>query len=59
VLDFGVAKAVSASTGVNAMGMTGLGMAIGTPAYMAPEQIAGEANADGRERMARLQAKRG
>jgi len=48
VLDFGVAKAVSASTGVNAMGMTGLGMAIGTPAYMAPEQIAGEANADGR-----------
>ena len=48
VLDFGVAKAVSASTGVNAMGMTGLGMAIGTPAYMAPEQIAGETNSDGR-----------
>lgn len=48
VLDFGVAKAVSASTGVTAVGMTGLGMAIGTPAYMAPEQIAGEAGADGR-----------
>ena len=48
VLDFGVAKAVSASTGTVAMGMTGLGMAIGTPAYMAPEQIAGEANTDGR-----------
>jgi tetratricopeptide (TPR) repeat protein len=48
VLDFGVAKAVSASTGVTAAGMTGLGMAIGTPAYMAPEQIAGEAGADGR-----------
>jgi serine/threonine protein kinase len=48
VLDFGVAKAVSASTGVTAMGMTGLGMAIGTPAYMAPEQIAGESNTDGR-----------
>lgn len=48
VLDFGVAKAVSASTGVTAAGMTGLGMAIGTPAYMAPEQIAGEASADGR-----------
>ncbi len=48
VLDFGVAKAVSASTGTAAMGMTGLGMAIGTPAYMAPEQIAGETNSDGR-----------
>ena len=48
VLDFGVAKAVSASTGVVGAGMTGLGMAIGTPAYMAPEQIAAEANADGR-----------
>ena len=48
VLDFGVAKAVSASTGTAAMGMTGLGMAIGTPAYMAPEQIAGETNTDGR-----------
>ena len=48
VLDFGVAKAVSASTGVVAAGMTGLGMAIGTPAYMAPEQIAGEGTADGR-----------
>ncbi len=48
VLDFGVAKAVSASTGTVAAGMTGLGMAIGTPAYMAPEQIAGETNADGR-----------
>jgi tetratricopeptide (TPR) repeat protein len=48
VLDFGVAKAVSASTGTVAAGMTGLGMAIGTPAYMAPEQIAGESNSDGR-----------
>ena len=48
VLDFGVAKAVSASTGVATMGMTGLGMAIGTSAYMAPEQIAGETNSDGR-----------
>ncbi|MFN9797631.1 MAG: protein kinase domain-containing protein [Gemmatimonas sp.] len=48
VLDFGVAKAVSASTGTVAAGMTGLGMAIGTPAYMAPEQIAGETNSDGR-----------
>jgi serine/threonine-protein kinase len=48
VLDFGVAKAVSASTGVTHAGMTGLGMAIGTPAYMAPEQVAAESTADGR-----------
>lgn len=48
VLDFGVAKAVSASTGAVGAGMTGLGMAIGTPAYMAPEQVAGEVDADGR-----------
>ncbi len=49
-LDFGVAKAVSASTagvGSSAM-MTGVGFAIGTPAYMAPEQAAGDGSVDAR-----------
>ena len=46
VMDFGVAKAVTDAVGP--VGMTGTGVSIGTPAYMAPEQIAGEANADQR-----------
>jgi serine/threonine-protein kinase len=46
VMDFGVAKAVRDAAGP--VGMTGTGVSIGTPAYMAPEQIAGEANADQR-----------
>ena len=46
VTDFGVAKAISAS--LPAVGMTTSGMAIGTPAYMAPEQLAGDVNADHR-----------
>jgi tetratricopeptide (TPR) repeat protein/tRNA A-37 threonylcarbamoyl transferase component Bud32 len=47
-LDFGVAKAVTASTGAGGMTMTGVGLAIGTPAYMAPEQAAGDGNVDAR-----------
>ena len=46
IADFGVSKALSTATG-NQM-MTGTGLAIGTPAYMAPEQIAADVNADHR-----------
>jgi TolB-like protein/tetratricopeptide (TPR) repeat protein len=38
--DFGVARALAEST--NAGAITSTGVSIGTPAYMAPEQIAGE-----------------
>ena len=46
VTDFGVAKAVQASTGAAAL--TSVGIALGTPAYMAPEQAAGDPNTDHR-----------
>jgi tetratricopeptide (TPR) repeat protein len=46
VTDFGVAKAVSASSGGPTL--TSLGMALGTPAYMAPEQAAGDPHVDHR-----------
>lgn len=53
VTDFGVAKALSAATQGGApnatnAGMTGLGMSIGTPAYMAPEQLAADPALDHR-----------
>ena len=49
VTDFGIAKAISASRsgGSNAT-LTQAGMAIGTPAYMAPEQAAADPDLDHR-----------
>ena len=45
VTDFGIAKALSGSSGAT---LTGAGVAIGTPAFMSPEQAAGERDIDGR-----------
>ena len=46
VTDFGVAKALSASLPTS--GTTSAGIAIGTPAYMAPEQLAADPSANHR-----------
>jgi serine/threonine-protein kinase len=46
VADFGVAKAVSQAKTEG--GLTSVGVALGTPAYMAPEQAAGDPNVDHR-----------
>ena len=49
VTDFGIAKALSASrTQPSSATLTQLGTSIGTPAYMAPEQAAGDPNVDAR-----------
>ena len=49
VTDFGVAKAVDASaTSGGTTSLTQLGVALGTPAYMAPEQAAADPNVDHR-----------
>ncbi len=50
VADFGIAKAISASRAAdNADSMlTSIGMSIGTPSYMAPEQAAADPNTDHR-----------
>ncbi len=46
VTDFGIARAMAEGTGNH--GLTASGLAIGTPAYMAPEQAVGDARIDAR-----------
>ena len=48
VTDFGVAKALSASSNVEEHSITSIGVALGTPAYMAPEQASADPNVDHR-----------
>jgi serine/threonine protein kinase/tetratricopeptide (TPR) repeat protein len=48
VTDFGVAKAISAATQSGGDGLTSIGIALGTPAYMAPEQAVGDVATDHR-----------
>jgi hypothetical protein len=49
VVDFGVAKAASVAGDIASGGtLTTLGLAVGTPAYMAPEQATGQSVVDGR-----------
>ncbi|MFI5244626.1 MAG: protein kinase, partial [Gemmatimonadales bacterium] len=48
VTDFGVAKALSASSNAGHGGVTSLGVALGTPAYMAPEQATADPAIDHR-----------
>jgi tetratricopeptide (TPR) repeat protein/tRNA A-37 threonylcarbamoyl transferase component Bud32 len=48
VTDFGIAKALSAAREAPGGTLTQIGMSLGTPAYMAPEQAAGDPTIDHR-----------
>jgi eukaryotic-like serine/threonine-protein kinase len=48
VTDFGVAKAIGASTADGGGTVTSLGIALGTPAYMSPEQASADPTVDHR-----------
>src|SRR5205823_7336342 len=48
VTDFGVAKAVAASSSTDRGGLTSQGVSLGTPAYMSPEQASADPNVDHR-----------
>ena len=48
VMDFGVAKALAEGKEEGSSSLTSAGVALGTPAYMAPEQATGEGHVDHR-----------
>ena len=48
VSDFGIARAISKSGGEKWETLTSSGVVVGTPAYMSPEQAAGDMTIDGR-----------
>ena len=48
VADFGISRAVKALRGETGTNLTESGLAVGTPAYMSPEQIEGRPDIDGK-----------
>ena len=48
VTDFGVARALSDSANLGGSGLTSVGVSLGTPAYMAPEQVSADPHVDAR-----------